>query len=331
VAKTREWGLAVLAVLAALAPASGCDGVTAKTAADTRAGNARIDVLARACARAASCAHTHDAPRFRDPVTCVENGLEHAEAPDEVSRCIDAASSCADVALCFHRAGDPRAAALCAAQPGTKTDCDGDALVSCAQDDPAESTLTPCAPLGAACGESHSAGGLVAHGCLTPSVCPPNVTRVRCDGDTALAACHDEILEKVACQPGKTCHAHLDEDGEEAATCEGAAEAQCGTVGQRACRGSVLVDCVAHGHHAREVSVDCAALGLVCGDSRGRAACLAARADCVAGATTCEGGALGFCAAGRRERIACSEVGLGPCNTPGRGPVGLCGPGVPVR
>jgi hypothetical protein len=303
----------------------------APTPSAALAGAARVVALARTCARAASCAHPHDPPRFRDPAACVEDALEHEGELDTESRCLAAADSCGAVAVCLHRAGDVRAAAFCAAHPGVKTDCDGDTLVACAKDDPRESTLTPCAPTGAVCGESHGAGGLVAHGCLTPSACPPNVTRVQCDGTTAVAACHDEILERVACKPGTTCHAHKDEDGEEAATCEGPNEVPCGAVGQRACRGSSLVECAAHGHHAREVSVDCGALGLVCAAAGGKPACVTAGSTCAAGAPRCEHGALVFCAAGSSERVACGDLGLGPCNPEGNGLCASGSPGSPAR
>jgi hypothetical protein len=289
-------------------------------------GEVHVDHLARTCARIASCARPHDPPRFRDPSACVEDALGHELKSSAAAGCLSVADSCASVAACFHPVGDARAAAFCLAHAGTKTDCDGDTLITCTTDDPRQSTLTPCSPLGARCGESYSAGGLVAHGCLTPAVCPANVTRVRCDGDTAMAACHDEILERVACQPGETCHPHVDADGEEAATCERAGEVACATIGQRRCRGTVLVDCVPHGHHAAEVSVDCAALGLRCGGAEGRAACVASGASCVAAAPTCDRESVLFCAAGRLERVACSEIGLGPC-APGDG---LCAAGTPT-
>lgn len=296
--------------------------------AGAASGDERIDVLARGCARIASCAHDHDLPRFRDPGACVEYWLEHLEDPGEpVPACLSAAASCADVAACLHGAPSERAAAFCAAHPETVAACDGDALVSCARDDPSESTLTLCGALGATCGEVRAAGGLVHHGCLAPSLCGADVTHARCDGDAAVLVCHDQVLERAPCRPGTACHAHTDPDGEELATCEGPVEVTCAKVGDRRCRGGSLVRCELHGHHAREEVVDCGALGLACGDVAGRAACTAGEAKCAGGGPRCEHDALVFCAAGRTERVACVDLGLGPCETEGRGPVALCGSG----
>jgi hypothetical protein len=289
-----------------------------------RAPDGRIDVLARQCARIASCAHAHDPPRLRDPIACVEDQLEHAGEPDAVSACLARATSCGDVEACLHPPGDPRAAALCAAHPGAATGCDGDSLYTCAKDDPAESTLTPCAPLGAVCGEARSPGGLVTHGCLSPSRCAPDAAGAWCDGETAVLACHDQILERTSCKPGAACRAHVDADGEALATCEGAIAGPCEAVGQRSCRGGVLVRCEAHGHHAHEASVDCEDQGLRCVVSGGRAACLSGATPCAGGAPRCEKGTLVFCVAGKWERVACSDLGLGPCETEQRGVASLC-------
>jgi hypothetical protein len=146
-----------------------------------------------------------------------------------------------------------------------------------------------------------------------------------------VVACHDEVVLRTPCPAGTICLAHTDEDGEELATCEGPAEPPCTAIGARSCRGATLVRCEAHGHHGREVSVDCAELGMTCGVAAGgRAACVVsddpARA-CGAGATRCDREAIAFCAAGRQERIPCSELGLGPCETDGKGPIALCGAG----
>jgi hypothetical protein len=122
----------------------------------------------------------------------------------------------------------------------------------------------------------------------------------------------------------------VDADGEEAATCEGAGEVACPTVGERSCRGTLLVDCVAHGHHAAEAVVDCAALGLACGDASGRPACGVRGATCAETATTCDRESIVFCAAGRASRVVCSEIGLGPC-APGNGLCGISASASPPR
>jgi len=295
-----------------------------------RSADERIDVLARKCARIASCAHPHDAPRLRDPRACVDDWLERLGDPqDPVPECLSLAASCGDIDACLHGTGDPRAAELCAARPGLVTACDGNALVACASDDVRESTLTPCGPLGATCGETRSAGGLVEHGCLSPGACPANATHTRCDGDAAVIACHDQIEERVVCKPGTACRAHKDEDGEELATCEEPTEVRCDVIGARTCRGSMLVRCEAHGHHGHEHPVDCAALGLVCGDVAGRATCTTGETPCAGGAPRCDRSreTLSYCAAGRVEHVVCDDLGLGACETDGNGPVALCGAG----
>jgi hypothetical protein len=138
------------------------------------------------------------------------------------------------------------------------------------------------------------------------------------------------VLERTECKTGTTCRVHADEDGERLATCEGPAEVACDVIGARACRGSTLVRCEAHGHHGREAEVDCAAIGLQCGQSGGRAACTLRESACTTGAPRCSAGDLVFCAAGRVERANCKELGLGPCEAEGKGPIALCAVG-PAR
>ena len=341
-ARPSVWLAAASALAVALGRPVTRHVATAATLEDiSRAGSGdeRVDVLARKCARIASCAHRHDSPLFREPGACVEYWLEHLEDTVEpIPACLASAASCVDVEACLHARGNERAAAICAAHPELSTTCDGDALITCAKDDPSESTLTACAPIHATCGEAHAAGGLVAHACLSTASCPADVTRARCDGTAAVVACHDQVEERIACRPGTACRAHVDEDGEELATCEGPAEVSCDTVGRRACRGSTLVRCEAHGHHGREASVDCGSLGLECSVVAGRAACRvpdetghgqgeANATGCAASAPRCDGDAVVFCASGKTERIACHDLGLGPCEPEGRGPIALCGSG----
>ncbi len=323
-----RFAAALVAVVLLACHSSRPTAATLEDISRAKTGDERVDAIARKCARIASCAHRHDAPLFRDPATCVEFWLEHLEDTAEpVPPCLSTVATCGDVEACLHGSGDARAAAYCAAHPGVATACDGDALVTCAKDDPNESVRTECASLGAACGETHAAGGLVTRGCLSTSACAADVTRARCDGPGSIIACHDQVLERIPCGPGATCRAHVDDDGEELATCEAPAEVPCDAIGRRACRGGTLVRCEAHGHHGREESVDCAALGLACGDVVGRAACTAGEAACATGAPRCERDELVFCAAGRTERVACRDIGLGPCETEGKGPVALCGAG----
>jgi len=294
-------------------------------------GSERIDALARKCARIASCAHRHDAPLFRDPATCVEYWLDHEDDTiDPVPSCLSSATSCGDVEACLHGNGSERAASYCVAHPGVATACDGNTLVRCVKDDPNESTVTDCGVASATCGEIHTAGGLLERACLSNGACGRDVHRTRCDGPGTVESCHDQVLERTPCRPGTLCRAHVDDDGEELATCEGPHEQPCDSIGQRVCHGSTLVRCEAHGHHGREESVDCAALGLSCGTAAGHASCaMGEPSECGTSSTRCERGMLVFCAAGKTERIACKDLGLGPCDTEGKGPVALCDVGRP--
>ena len=179
-------------------------------------GEARLDAIARKCARIASCAHAHDAPRVRDPGRCVDYWLEHMnDAEEPLPACLGAASSCADIDRCLHAPASEAAAKFCAAHPGMPTGCDGDTLVTCAKDDPTESTATPCHAVGGTCGETRGAGGLVSHACLSPVLCPPDVTRATCDENNSVVACHDQAIERTPCRAGTRCRAHKDADGEE--------------------------------------------------------------------------------------------------------------------
>ena len=322
-----------LAVAAVMATHTACHSsrqapATVDELSRAASGEERVDVIAKKCARIASCAHRHDAPLFRDPGACTEYWLEHlADVVDPVPACLGTAATCADIEHCLHGSGDERAATYCVAHPGVTTACDGDSLVTCARDDPGESRLTDCKSLGAGCGETRSPGGLVTRGCLSPSACAPEVSRSRCDDGGGVVACHEQILERTPCPSGTKCHAHRDEDGEEIATCEGAAEVDCQAIGTRSCRGATLVRCEAHGHHGREELIDCAAVGLTCAEVGGRAGCSAGGVACTTGAPRCEGDAVVFCAAGKTERVGCRELGLGPCEADGKGPIALCGAG----
>ena len=342
-ARPSVWLAAASALAVALGAACHSSRPTAATLEDiSRAGSGdeRVDVLAREVCAHREAVRTATTRRSSvSPARASNTGSSTSRTrSSRIPACLASAASCVDVEACLHARGNERAAAICAAHPELSTTCDGDALITCAKDDPSESTLTACAPIHATCGEAHAAGGLVAHACLSTASCPADVTRARCDGTAAVVACHDQVEERIACRPGTACRAHVDEDGEELATCEGPAEVSCDTVGRRACRGSTLVRCEAHGHHGREASVDCGSLGLECSVVAGRAACRvpdetghgqgeANATGCAASAPRCDGDAVVFCASGKTERIACHDLGLGPCEPEGRGPIALCGSG----
>lgn len=324
---------AILAACACHRPASSSPAPSGlEDIAHAASGEARLDAIARKCARIASCAHTHDPPRLREPGRCVDYWLEHMNDLDEpIAPCLETAMTCAEVETCMHPAASNAASTFCNAHPGMGTGCDGNALVTCAKDDPGESTSTDCASAGGTCGETKGAGGLLSHACKNPAACPPDVTRATCDATNAVVACSEGAIERTPCRAGTKCHAHKDADGEELASCEDPDDVPCSTVGARVCKGTRLGICEVHGHHADEVSVDCAALGMTCIMQSGRATCGPAPLDCVQGGPRCEGSTLVFCASGRTERVPCEDIGLGACEAEGRGPVALCGAGRPRR
>jgi hypothetical protein len=315
--------LAVLVVVAACAR-----GATPQVSRSGGWGGwrARLDKVAAQCARIASCAHSHDPPGLRDPSTCVDSLLIHSPVDEEteaIPRCLRAADTCAAVDACLHKGLDPRAAAYCVAHPGAIAACDGDDLIECAADDARESRLVHCTALGARCGPRSSTGGLPAHACLAPDLCPEGITAARCDGPGAVVRCEDRAVARASCPAGTTCRAHAHGDASSYPMCEGPGHRACSGPGARRCDGDMLVECEAHDHYGHERVTDCRAAGLVCGGVGGRVGC-AAGAECVPGPTRCEGGALTFCAAGIRERVACAAIGLGSCDPDARGAEAAC-------
>lgn len=316
---------------APLTPASltGSQGLTRDDLVHAATGQERIALVAAQCARIASCAHGHDEPRFREPGACVEYWLDHLDdQEDPIPECLWGARSCTDVGTCLHGSTNERASAFCAAHPGVSSACDGNALIVCTKDDPSESTLTACDARHATCGEVHSAGGLMERACLSPASCSLDISGSHCDGAGDIVTCNDTVLERIPCRLGTICHDHEDADGEALATCEGPAEVACDAVGQRACQQDTLVRCEAHGHHGRQVAVECAGLGLSCGPVAGRAMCFARSSShepCGKYAPRCDHHALLFCAAGELERVDCKALGLGPCEADSDGPFARCG------
>lgn len=287
----------------------------------------RLDIAARICAKVASCAHEHDAPRDRDPAACVEAWMARApEAEPLFGTCVLAANGCAGVDACDRHRGDPATTAFCRAHPGARTGCDGNHLVSCSQDDPSESSVTDCAAFGATCGDLPQAGGLLGHGCLSPRLCPRGAPEVRCDGTGAVVACHEGIVERSACSDPARCEEHRTSDGAVSATCESPDPRRCEAVGKRWCERGRLVQCQPHAPSEASVT-DCAALGLACDEhaDSGPACVAPGPPACEHAAPRCEGDALTFCAAGRRLRVACGSLGLGACDPDAHGVDAACG------
>lgn len=290
---------------------------------------ARIDAGARVCAKLASCAHPHDAPRDRDPAACVDAWIARAPAEREpLEACVAAAKSCAEVDACGRDRGDARTTAFCRAHPGVPTGCEGNRLVTCSQDDPAESSAVDCAAFGATCGDLPQAGGLMARACVSASLCPTGAPEVRCDGADAVLTCHEGAAERAACTSGARCEEHKAKDGSAAAVCEPPGHRHCDTVGKRWCEQGRLVQCQPHGAVGEAAVTDCASLGLACDEhAESGAACVApGPRSCERAAPRCEGDdVLTFCASGRRFRLSCRDLGLGACDPDAHGVDAACG------
>jgi hypothetical protein len=295
-----------------------------------KAATARVERIAQACTKIASCAHSHDAPRERDPGACVDWWIDHVYGENnDFATCIARARSCAEVDHCARDRGDPQAVAFCKAHPDAQTGCDGTRLVTCGDDDPDESTAIDCAKLGATCGEQHLAGGLVTRACLSPQLCPPGAPEARCDGKTAIISCHEGAVERSSCPAGVPCQEHKDSDGDQTATCEPPGHVHCEHVGERRCDGSRLVQCVPHGHFGEPRVLDCAAFGLGCGHANvggtTKPDCIVPnQAACDESGVKCDGQAVSFCAAGRKVTISCAALGFGPCDPDAKGLDAAC-------
>ena len=297
---------------------------TAPTAIEA---TANVETIARRCAKIASCAHSHDAPRERDPAACVDWWITHVRGDGAgFARCLDVATSCTAIDACLReRVGNATAAAWCRAHPGEQTACDHEHLITCAEDDAAESTVVDCGAMQATCGESR-VGGLVTRGCLSPALCPAGAPEARCDGTSAIVSCHDGAIERTACAPGVRCEEQRASDGVQAALCGAPGHTHCRDVGKSQCDGSRLVQCVPHGRLGEQRVQECSALGLACDEGGGRAWCAVAGVrGCEAGTPRCAGEALQFCAAGHPVRVSCTALGFGACDPDAHGLEAACG------
>lgn len=287
-----------------------------------------LDDVAARCAKIASCAHGHDTPRLRDPGACIDWWVAHVRTrTDPVQTCLAAAKGCDEIAACTRGSvGDPRAAAYCTAHPGTLTACDGNAFVSCSGEEEGGSARVDCAAVSGKCEEHKAPGGLLVRGCYSPALCPEGAPEERCDGVGAMVSCHDGVVEKTVCVSGARCAPHKEENGQMGATCEPVAgDVHCADVGARYCSKDQLVECIVHGHFGDARVSDCRALGLRCAGGGPRAACVIDKPlECEPGPARCDGEDLAFCAAGRRIKVSCRGLGLGPCDPDGQGPAASC-------
>jgi len=290
--------------------------------------DARMDRAARTCAKVASCAHEHDAPRDRDPSACVDAWIVRAPSEfDEPARCVADAADCEAVAVCLRARGDAVAAAFCRQNAGARTGCDGDRLVTCSADDPADSTSVACTAFGAWCGEWKQPGGLVSRACLSPTLCPAGAPEDRCEGQSALVSCRDGAVDRIECAADARCLAVRGADGVASAVCEPPAHRHCNAVGKRWCEGGSVVTCQPHGPFGEAVVSDCAALGLACdehAEAAGAACVVPGARACAAGPPRCEGASLAFCAAGRHIQVPCRDLGFVTCDPDAHGVDAAC-------
>jgi hypothetical protein len=278
----------------------------------------RLDHAARTCASLASCAHSHDSPRERDPSTCVESLVTRAPADAAAfEACVGQTHGCGDVDACVRARGDAAATRYCRDHNGKHAGCEGTRLVTCSEDDPSESTSIDCATVPGTCGELPQPGGLLAYGCVSPS---------RCDGPGAVVACHDGAVERTECVAPTRCQELKSPDGTAVALCEPPDHRHCADVDKRWCEGGRLLACRAHGPFGEVVVTDCALQGLTCdASSEGGAECaVPGKPSCTRGSPTCDGEALAFCAAGRRFRVSCRELGFASCDPDAHGVDAAC-------
>jgi hypothetical protein len=325
----------LLASLLAALPLAACGGTEPApklvAAAVPRKDPASLQQVSETCARIASCTHSHDAPRLRDPSGCVDWWVAQHDpsGADPLQNCFTQATTCDQINACIHGGGDARAAQFCSQRPGVVSGCDGDRLVSCGDDDAQESTVTDCTALGATCREMKAAGGLVIRACFAPQKCPAGAPEARCDGEGAVLSCHDGAIERANCRPGTRCEEHKDDtSGEATASCELPGRRRCDLLGARHCEGDRLVECSTADHFGKVRVSDCAGFGLRCTGSGPRAGCyVAADVECdkeMLPKCADDGQSLVFCAAGRLTKIACASLGMTTCNPTARGPVAAC-------
>ena len=293
--------------------------------------SAWLGEIVRSCARVASCAHPHDAPRFGDATACADWWLTHLPGErDALHACLLAAKSCDAVDACTHEHGDARAIAFCDAHHGLISGCDANRLVTCSGDDIGESTALDCTTLSAKCGETSMPGGLVVRGCFSPSLCPSNAPPERCENTQAMLSCHDGAAERFPCREGTRCEEHVEADGDRAASCEPIIHARCEVPGARACSGDRLIVCEPSGHFGDVRTTDCGSLGMRCAGQGANAGCVRPHPDCDPGPARCDGEAITFCAAGTRARVSCASIGLGPCDPDGHGAQAACRTAAPI-
>ena len=315
----RRFGCVALAVLMVVScnRTGDPEPLAAQTSERFVAGPKTLADLAAKCALISSCARPHDPARVRDPSACVESWLRR-----DSDSCLLKANTCEAVDLCLHAGNDALAASFCGAHPGTLSACDErNRFVSCSED---RVTPVDCGALGATCGASRPAGGLIVRGCVSRALCPAGAPDARCEGKAVVLTCNEGIVERVICAAGEHCEEHREADGVQTAMCEVRGDAHCDDVGASSCRGDQLAECLPHGHFGARRSTDCGKLGLVC-RARGRqAACVVADVTCSPGPARCESELLVFCAAGAEMKVPCAAVGLGRCNPDAHGPEAAC-------
>jgi len=283
--------------------------------------------VARQCTKIASCPNEHEASAFRAPQACVDWYLVNAQSEAPLAECMMRAKDCAEALACTRESADAVAERYCKAHPGALTACDGNHLISCEGEGAEESVATDCAAIGGTCGERRPGGpvGIAERGCLSERMCPPGAPEHRCDGESAVIDCNDGIAQRNVCPPGSRCAADRDESGAATAQCRAASGRECTMGGAAFCEGDVAFACVQSGRFRGLHSADCGAFGLGCVVRSGRVFCAPrGEAPCAAGAASCSGDDLAFCAAGQSFRVSCKQLGFAGCDPSGGGKEALC-------
>jgi hypothetical protein len=295
--------------------------------------DARLEKAARTCAGVASCAHPHDAARERDPGACVEALVTRAPAAaDAFEGCVAKTKGCSDVDACVRARGDAAAAQFCRDHAGKHAGCVGTRLVTCSEDDPSEATSMDCAALAGTCAELPQPGGLLVYGCVSPSLCPAGASGSHCQGAGAVVSCHEGAAERTECAAPSRCTETKAADGTGLAFCEQPNHRHCTELDKRWCEDGRLLTCRSHGPVGEVVATDCALQGLTCEPSpdNGAECAVPGKPVCTRGSPTCEGESLAFCAAGRRFRVSCRDLGFAACDPDAHGVDAACSAAPPA-
>ena len=210
--------------------------------------------------------------------------------------------------------------------PGLARAATANRLVTCTEDDPNESTSTDCAAFGATCGDSKQAGGLLARACLSPALCPAGAPRCAATASMPSSAAATARSSARRARRARAARSTAASTARPRPSARPPVHRHCDVVGKRWCEQDRLVSCQPHGPLGEAAVTDCAASGLACDDHlEGGAACVVpGPRACDHAPTRCDGDALAFCAAGRRVRVSCRDLGFSACDPDAHGVDAAC-------